>query len=128
MKKLKQKRDSEGETDIVYSKTIKAGKRIYYFDVKKSRKEEMFLSITESKKVVSHESDTPEVRFEKHKLFLYKEDFHKILQALEETIQYIEDEQGPIVGESRMADNDSTPETAATEREETDDFRLDINF
>lgn len=45
------------EKEIVFSKSIKAGKRIYYLDVKKNRKDEMFIAITESKKVISGEGD-----------------------------------------------------------------------
>ena len=53
----------EGDKEIVFSKTVKAGKRIYYLDVKKNRKEEMFLAITESKKVVSGEGNDSSVSF-----------------------------------------------------------------
>ena len=72
----------EGDKEIVFSKTVKAGKRIYYLDVKKNRKEEMFLAITESKKVVSGEGNDSSVSFEKHKIFLYKEDFEKFMNGL----------------------------------------------
>ena len=65
----------DNEKEIVFSQAIKAGKRIYYIDVKKNRKDEMYLSITESKKVVSGEGDDATVTFEKHKIFLYREDF-----------------------------------------------------
>ena len=67
------------EREIVFSKSIKAGKRIYYLDVKKNRKDEMCLAITESKKIVTNEGDESQVNFEKHKIFLYKEDFEKSL-------------------------------------------------
>ena len=54
MEDLKKKNGlNENDKDIVFSKAIKAGKRIYYLDVKKNRKDEMFLAITESKKIVS---------------------------------------------------------------------------
>ena len=55
-----------------FSKSIKAGKRIYYLDVKKNRKDEMFLAITESKKVIMGEGDDSQVSFEKHKIFFFK--------------------------------------------------------
>ena len=77
------------ENDIILSKVIKAGKRIYYMDVKKNRKDELFLVITESRKLpsVDNSSDLPQI--EKHKLFLYKEDFDKFLNGLNEAIQYM---------------------------------------
>ncbi|GBU08427.1 hypothetical protein AwDysgo_17580 [Bacteroidales bacterium] len=80
--------------DITFSKTIRAGKRIYYLDVKKNRNEELFLSITESKKIgnnYSLGSENNTHRFEKHKIFLFKEDFDSFLCAFEETIQFIKD-------------------------------------
>ena len=76
------------ESDIVFSKAIKAGKRIYYLDVKKNRKNELFLSITESKKISSEDLSQP-AQFEKHKIFLYKEDFDKFADGLKETLDYI---------------------------------------
>ncbi|MBO7507902.1 MAG: PUR family DNA/RNA-binding protein [Paludibacteraceae bacterium] len=77
------KRDQE----IVYSKAIKAGKRIYYLDVKRNRKDELFLAITESKKKVSGEE--AQVSFEKHKIFLYREDFEKFMTGLNDVMDYI---------------------------------------
>lgn len=76
------------EPDIVFSKAVLSGKRIYYLDVKKSRKGELFLNITESKKILPKDSSQPVVQFEKHKIFLYKEEFDKFLAALNETISY----------------------------------------
>ncbi len=87
---------NEGEKEIVYSQAIKAGKRIYYIDVKKNRKDEMYLSITESKKIVSGEGDNTSVSFEKHKIFLYREDFEKFLTSLKEAIGYVVAKQGEL--------------------------------
>ncbi|MBO1735881.1 MAG: hypothetical protein DBY16_12850 [Coprobacter sp.] len=85
--------DEKRDTDIIFSKSIKAGKRIYYLDVKKNRKEELFLAITESKKIFSGDEASPVVQFEKHKIFLYKEDFDKFLNGLSESIGYIKKNQ-----------------------------------
>ncbi len=82
------------EKEIVYSQSIKAGKRIYYLDVKKSRKDDMYLAITESKKIVIGGGMDEKVNFEKHKIFLYKEDFEKFLTGLKQAIEYIEERQG----------------------------------
>ncbi len=80
--------------EIAFSRVIKAGKRIYYIDVKRSRNEEMFLSITESKKVVVGDGDDGQVNFEKHKIFVYKEDFDKLREGINEAISFIEERQG----------------------------------
>ena len=78
---------------IVYSKSIKAGKRIYYLDVKRSRNDDLFLSITESKKKVYGTDQDIQVKYEKHKIFLYKEDFDKFLEGLNDVIGFIENTQ-----------------------------------
>ena len=77
------------DKEIVFSQSIKAGKRIYYLDVKKNRKDEMFLAITESKKIVTGEGDESQVSFEKHKIFLYKEDFEKFAEGLEDAVAVV---------------------------------------
>lgn len=82
------------DKEIVFSQSIKAGKRIYYLDVKKNRKDEMFLAITESKKVVMGEGDDSQVSFEKHKIFLYKEDFDKFMNGLQQAVNFIQEQQG----------------------------------
>lgn len=71
-----------GDKEILYSKTIKAGKRIYYLDVKKNLKDDLFLAVTESKKV--QPKNGTQVSFEKHKIFLYKEDFDKFMDGMNE--------------------------------------------
>ena len=81
-----------GDKEIHFSKTIKAGKRIYYLDVKKNLKDDMFIAITESKKIQS--KDNTKVSFEKHKIFLYKEDFDKFLEGMQEIIAFIRKENG----------------------------------
>ena len=89
MEDLKKKGADMNDKEIVFSKSIKAGKRIYYLDVKKNRKDEMFLAITESKKVVTGEGEDLQVSFEKHKIFLYREDFEKFMNGLNEAINFI---------------------------------------
>ena len=83
----------ENEKDIVYSQAVKAGKRIYYLDVKRNKRGELFLSITESKKVMSGEGPDAPFTFEKHKIFLYQEDFSKFIGGLSKAIGYIHENQ-----------------------------------
>lgn len=72
--------------DEVYSKRVPAGKRTYFFDVKSTRSgEDFFITITESKRL-------DEGRYEKHKIFLYKEDFGKFVSAIHEVIRHIKSE------------------------------------
>ena len=74
------------ERDKIYTKTVRAGKRTYFFDMKKTRNEDYYLTITESKRKVDVEGSQ---NFEKHKVFLYKEDFEKFSEGLNEVINYI---------------------------------------
>ena len=119
------------DKEIFFSKAIKAGKRIYYLDVKRNRKHEMFLAITESKKIISGEGDNAQVNFEKHKIFLYKEDFDKFTKGLHQAIQYIIDEQGPIVHypdekEEEETEEKSTVAKVAANEIPEDDFKDDL--
>ncbi|MEI7502504.1 MAG: DUF3276 family protein [Paludibacter sp.] len=82
------------DNEIIYSKAIKAGKRIYYLDVKRSRNDDLFLAITESKKKVVGTDDDVQVSYEKHKIFLYKEDFDKFVEGLQDVVGFIKNEQG----------------------------------
>ena len=111
---------NESEKEIVYSQTIKAGKRIYYIDVKKNRKDEMYLSITESKKIVSGEGENAQVSFEKHKIFLYREDFAKFANSLNEAINFVIAEQGEY-----KPNYPSQPEEEAGENNQVN---IDIDF
>ncbi|HIP37379.1 MAG TPA: DUF3276 family protein [Crocinitomix sp.] len=76
--------------DEVFSERVKAGKRTYFFDVKKTRGNDLYLTITESKrKYNSEDSDRPE--FEKHKIFLYKEDFEKFTGGMQAALDKIKE-------------------------------------
>jgi hypothetical protein len=72
----------------IYSKSVRAGKRTYFFDVKATRRNDYYLTITESKKRFGRDGKS---FYEKHKIFLYKEDFDKFFEGLTETIEYIKE-------------------------------------
>jgi hypothetical protein len=76
-----------GDKEILYSKAVRAGRRIYYMDVKRNLRNDLFVAITESKKI--QEADSDRIVFEKHKIFLYREDFDRFLESLSEVISYI---------------------------------------
>ena len=78
--------------EIIYSKSIKAGNRIYYLDVKKSRRDELYLAITESKKKKVGFDENAQVTYEKHKIFLYREDFDKFREGLEDVMNFIKNQ------------------------------------
>ena len=71
------------DSEILFSKTVKAGKRVYYLDVKRDRRHALSLSITESKRV-GNATEGQRPAFEKHKVFLYAEDLQHFAEALGE--------------------------------------------
>jgi len=72
--------------DDVYSKPVRAGKRTYFFDVKATKGNDYYLTITESKRRVERDGS---YSYDKHKIFLYKEDFEKFADGLQEAVDYI---------------------------------------
>ena len=133
MEDFKKKMNADmNDKEIVFSKSIKAGKRIYYLDVKKNRKDEMFLAITESKKVVMGEGDDSQVSFEKHKIFLYKEDFQKFMAGLTEALNFINhsDANEYIARLNTEADEESEQKAIEEARENKleSEIKIDIDF
>ena len=74
------------DREEIYSKVVRAGKRTYFFDVKSTRRDDFYLTITESKKVFDREGQS---HYEKHKIFLYKEDFDKFADGYDDAIAFI---------------------------------------
>ena len=116
-RRFEDKRDDRKEPEIVYSRSVKAGKRIYYLDVKKARNEDLYLCITESKRKQGMEDEVPQ--FEKHKVFLYKEDFAHFTEGLEDVINYVKGQVGPIEErEERVREEAPAGEEDAAHEEE----------
>lgn len=80
--------DMNDDRDEVYTKAVKAGKRTYFFDVRVTRNNDYYLTITESKKKIDKEGHS---NYEKHKIFLYKEDFEKFVEGLKDSIVIVKD-------------------------------------
>lgn len=74
-----------GDKEEVFTKVVRAGKRTYFFDVKSTRHEDLYLTITESKKRMGKDG---KMFYEKHKIFLYKEDFEKFTEGLREAVTF----------------------------------------
>lgn len=119
--------ENRSNRDVVFSKRIKAGKRVYFFDVKSTRGNDLYLTITESKRRPGESDDRP--IFEKHKLFVYREDFDKFSDGFHEALDYIR--QNPT---ERMLNptpshtmNGMNHEATEEEKEEKSNF-TDISF
>ena len=80
--------EENNEKAEIYSQRVRAGKRTYFFDVKSTRSNDFYVTITESKRKFKDETFS----YEKHKIFLYKEDFVKFMEALQGTIEHVKSE------------------------------------
>jgi len=100
------------QKDEIFSKAIRAGKRTYFFDVKSTKQNDYYLTITESKRRMNKDG---KFYYEKHKIFLYKEDFEKFVDGLNEMIEYIRTTSPNII-------SDSSIEEAINENFATVDF------
>lgn len=92
----------ERDREELFSKRIRAGKRTYFFDVKSTRSQDYYITITESRR---HQKEDGFV-YEKHKMFLYKEDFDKFSEGLKEAIDHVKTELMPDVDFSQFNRDD----------------------
>ena len=123
------------DKEIVFSRTVKAGKRVYYLDVKKDRRGDLFLSITESKR--KSVTEDGQFVFEKHKVFLYAEDLQHFAEACRQTVDYIaEHDTAPRRRHwLQPVDTDEAEELipepdyeAAAKEESLENFKFNIDF
>ncbi len=106
---MEENKDTE-KTEI-YSQRVRAGKRTYFFDVKATRSNDYYLTITESKRRYKEDG----YFYEKHKIFLYKEDFDKFIDALKGTIDHVKTELMPEIDFSQFNNNDEETKETDTE-------------
>jgi hypothetical protein len=97
--------DDNRAQEEIYSKVVRAGKRTYFFDVRATRAEDYYLTITESKKFFNEDGSS---HYKKHKIFLYKEDFEKFKDAFDEAIGYIIENKGEEIISSEKPSSDNT--------------------
>lgn len=106
--------NNEKRMESVYSKRIRAGKRrTYFFDVRATRSNDYYLTITESRKKFNEDG------YDRHKIFLYKEDFNKFLKALTEAVDYVKTELMPdfdfdAYNHDNVAENDGIQDTSTS--------------
>jgi hypothetical protein len=117
--------NEQSDREEIYSRPVRAGKRTYFLDVKSTRGDDLYLTITESKKKFKEDGT---FFFEKHKIFLYKEDFEKFTEGLNDAIQFILDSNGGISSSPRpeITSSTSTPIASVSESEiETESNNID---
>lgn len=106
----------------IYTKVVRAGKRTYFFDVKATRKEDYYLTITESKKRLGKEG---KVFYEKHKIFLYKEDFEKFAEGLKDAVSFIDNGHEGLRQTAAQAEDDTKQEVKSLSAEEFTNIEFD---
>lgn len=115
------------EREEIFSKVVRAGKRTYFFDVKATRRNDYYLTITESKKRFNRDG---RFYYEKHKIFLYKEDFEKFSDGLAEVIEYIKENRPEIIEKeevtSQVKEEEKKGETKVDE--ELAETYTDVDF
>ena len=110
--------NKDRDREEIFSRSIRAGKRTYFFDVKATIGNEQYLTITESKRRFSNEQG--KFIYEKHKLFLYKEDFEKFSNGLSDTIEFIKTGKAPYRPENDHIDHDDEADEKPAGRKNSD--------
>lgn len=118
---------TDEKKDEIYSKALRAGRRTYFFDVRSTRADDFYLTITESKREFNEDGS---VYYKKHKIYLYKEDFKNFTENLNEMTEYIIKERGEEVislkNEDKYSENDTEDKEQVTEEKSTD--FTEVNF
>lgn len=117
------------EKEEIFSKVLRAGRRTYFFDVRSTKADDYYLTITESKKFTN---DDGSFHYKKHKIYIYKEDFAEFKEILTEMTDFIVNERGDeVISERHQKDFKKEYDTVASENGElhqsTDSF-TDIDF
>ena len=98
-------RETPRENEEIFSKALRAGRRTYFFDVRSTKADDYYLTITESKKYTNEDGS---YRYKKHKIYLYKEDFEGFKDFLEEATDYVFKNRGEeVISDKHLTDYDS---------------------
>ena len=113
----------------IFSKSVRAGRRTYFFDVRATRAEDYYMTITESKR---HTKEDGSFYYQKHKIYLYKEDFDSFIESLKEVSDFMIKEKGREVitldnTEKSDLETSSVEEDKVDDKEEVDDKESDDN-
>lgn len=107
------------EREEIFSKVLRAGRRTYFFDVRATKADDYYLTITESKKFTN---DDGSFHYKKHKIYIYKEDFSEFKNILAEMTDYIIDKKGDeVISERHQKDFKKSYEVESSEETSTND-------
>ena len=118
------------EKEEIFSKVLRAGRRTYFFDVRATKAEDYYLTITESKKFTN---DDGSFHYKKHKIYIYKEDFEEFKEILAEMTDFIIQEKGQeVISERHQKDfkkeTEDTPQVAEADVNKSAESFTDIDF
>jgi hypothetical protein len=114
------------DQEEIYSKVLRAGRRTYFFDVRSTKANDYYLTVTESKKFTH---DDGSFHYKKHKIYLYKEDFTEFKEILDEMMDYIVDEKGlEVISERHQKDYKKEEEAKENGETKSTDSFTDLNF
>ena len=114
--------EEKNAKEEIFTRVVRAGKRTYFFDVKATRKDDYYLTITESKKRLGKEG---KVFYEKHKIFLYKEDFDKFTEGLNDAVSFIDNNREESEISTHSSDVESVEQTKALVTAEFTDLEFE---
>ena len=115
------------EKDEIFSKVLRAGRRTYFFDVRATKADDYYITITESKKFTEEDGS---FHFKKHKIYLYKEDFAAFAEILDEMTSFVLNNKGEeVISERHQKDFKKEYHSESTEEVQTSEKSFtDINF
>ena len=117
----------DSKSKEIFSKILRAGRRTYFFDVRATRADDYYLTITESKK---HTNDDGSSFYKKHKIYLYKEDFSRFKEIFDDVTKYIIDEKGEDIISDFDPKEDKNEELKSNDnkKDNSDSSFTDIEF
>ena len=113
------------EQEEIFSQVLRAGRRTYFFDVRSTKADDYYLTVTESKKFTH---DDGSFHYQKHKIYLYKEDFSDFKEMLNKATDFIVNEKGSEVISERHQKDYKKEEATETEQEATAESFTDVSF
>ena len=116
------------DREEIFSKSVRAGRRTYFFDVRSTRAEDYYMTITESKKFSNEDGSA---HYKKHKIYLYKEDFDEFAASFKEVSDFIFDKKGrEVISNTDGSGNNSTDEVDSESTSKSDDSEnfSDVKF
>ena len=115
----------DSKSQEIFSKILRAGRRTYFFDVRSTRANDYYLTITESKK---HTNEDGSSYYKKHKIYLYKEDFLRFKDIFDDVTKFIIDEKGEEIISDYEPNDKSNSETDTTEKDKDSSSFTNIEF